>query len=195
MSKQDLMEQLVREVGNCRKCRLWEQAKNPVPGEGSLDASVMFIGEAPGRWEDVEGRPFVGSAGRLLDELLSGIGLKREDVFIGNIVKHRPPNNRDPRRDEVQSCAPYLDRQIQIIKPAIIVTLGRHSTRYILSKVSAEVKGITDVRGRIYNEKLLNLPVRILPTFHPAAALYNPEYGRALEDDFQRLKKELEALA
>ncbi len=195
VSKQELMDELVDEVGQCRRCRLWERAKKAVPGEGSLDASIMFIGEAPGYWEDVKGRPFVGAAGRLLDELLSSIDLNRGDVYISNIIKHRPPNNRDPRRDEVEACSPYLDRQIEIVEPSIILALGRHSARYVLSKLNVKTKGITEVRGRIYVGKLFGFTVRVMPTFHPAAALYNPEYRSALEEDFQRVKKELETLA
>jgi len=194
MSKQELMDELVDEVGQCRRCRLWERAKKAVSGEGSLDASLMFVGEAPGYWEDVKGRPFVGAAGRLLDELLSSIDLNRRDVYISNIIKHRPPNNRDPRKDEVDACSPYLDRQIEIIEPSIILTLGRHSARYVLSKVKVEMKGITEVRGGIYVGKLFGFQVRVMPTFHPAAVLYNPEYRSALEEDFQRVKKELETL-
>ena len=113
MSKRELMDKLVFETSVCRKCHLWEQSNRPVPGDGSLDASLMFIGEAPGYWEDVKGRPFVGAAGKILDELLSGIDLKRGDVYIGNIIKHRPPMNRPPRKGEVEACAPYLDRQIR----------------------------------------------------------------------------------
>ena len=195
MSKQELMDELVDEVGQCQRCRLWERAKKAVPGEGNLDASIMFIGEAPGYWEDVKGRPFVGAAGRLLDELLSSIDLNRGDVYIGNIIKHRPPNNRDPRRDEVEACSAYLDRQIEIVEPSIILTLGRHSAKYVLSKVDVKMRGITEVRGRIYMGKLFGFPGRVMPTFHPAAALYNPGYRSALEEDFQRLKKELETLA
>jgi len=195
MSKQELMDELVDEVGQCQRCRLWERAKKAVPGEGSIDASLMFIGEAPGYWEDVKGRPFVGAAGKLLDELLSSIDLNRGDVYIGNIIKHRPPNNRDPRRDEVEACSAYLDRQIEIVEPLIILTLGRHSARYVLSKVNVRMKGITEVRGRIYVGKLFGFQVRVMPTFHPAAALYNPEYRSSLEEDFQRMKKELETLA
>ena len=195
MSKQELMDELVDEVGQCQRCRLWERAKKAVAGEGSLDASLMLIGEAPGYWEDVKGRPFVGAAGRLLDELLSSIDLNRRDVYISNIIKHRPPNNRDPRKDEVEACSPYLDRQIRTIRPSILLTLGRHSAKYVLSTVDVEMKGITEVRGRIYVGKLFGFMVRVMPTFHPAAALYNPEYRSALEEDFQRVKKELETLA
>jgi DNA polymerase len=192
MPKKELMDELIAEIENCRRCRLWRHAKNPVPGEGSLDTPLVFIGEAPGYWEDIKGRPFVGRAGKLLDELLSNIGLKRDGVYIANVVKHRPLGNRDPRQDEIEACTPYLDRQIQIIKPKIIATLGRHSTRYILFKVNVKVSGITEARGRIYKARLLDLPIKIVPTFHPAAVLYNPDYKSALEGDFKRIKSELE---
>jgi len=138
MSKRELMDELIAEIKVCRKCRLWSSAKSPVPGEGSLDALLMFIGEAPGYWEDIEGHPFVGAAGKLLDKLLTSIGLKRNEVFMGNIVNHRPPGNRDPRMDEIESCGPYLDRQIQIIRPGIIVTLGRYSAKYVLSQANVD---------------------------------------------------------
>ncbi len=190
VSDQELMDNVVARIRVCRKCRLWQYAKNPVPGEGRLETSLMLIGEAPGRSEDLSGRPFVGSAGKLLDRLLSGIGLKREDVYISNIVKHRPPENRGPKADEVKACAPYLDRQIQIIKPKIIATVGKYSTRYILSKVNIGVDGLAAVRGQIYNEP--NLHIKIIPTFHPAAVLYNPAYMPDLEEDFQKIKTELE---
>ena len=191
MLKREFMDKIVNEVRDCRKCRLREHAKNPVPGEGSLNASLMLIGEAPGRSEDLKGRPFVGRAGELLDRLLFSINLKREDVYIANIVKHRPPDNRQPKPDEIEACTPYLEKQIQIIKPGIIATLGNHSTGYILSKVNVEAGGITEVRGRVYNERLFEQPVRIIPTFHPAAALYNPAYLPALEEDFRTIRREL----
>jgi len=194
MSQTELMDKLVDEIRVCRRCRLWNQAKNAVPGEGSLNASLMFIGEAPGFWEDVKGRPFVGAAGKILDELLEGIGFKRDTVYIANIVKHRPPMNRVPKADEVEACVPYLDRQIQIIKPEFIVTLGQHSTGYILSKVNVDVGGITAVRGRIFKGRLFELPVRMIPTFHPAAALYNPKYRSVLVEDFRKIRAELEKI-
>ncbi len=193
MSKQELMDEVVAEIRDCRKCRLFRHAKNPVPGEGSPDAALMLIGEAPGYQEDIKGRPFVGRAGKLLDMLLSGIGLARGDVYISNIVKHRPPENRAPKTDEIEACTPYIDRQIQIIKPEIIVTLGNHSTGYILSKVNIKSEGITGVRGRLYKERLFDLQVRIIPTYHPAAVLYNPAYLSSLEEDFRRVKAELAA--
>ena len=193
-AKKELMEELIAEVNVCRKCQLWRHAKNAVPGEGSLDAQVMFIGEAPGYWEDLKGRPFVGAAGRLLDELLSSIGLRREEVYIGNVVKHRPPGNRDPKPDEVEACTPYLDRQIKIIQPKVLVTLGRHSTGYIFSRVGLKFRGITEVRGRVYLKRLFGMPIQILPMFHPAAALYNPNYKVVLAEDFKRLRAILESL-
>lgn len=185
--------EVVEEVRVCRKCRLYKNARNPVPGEGDIDAKLMLIGEAPGYQEDIEGRPFVGRAGKLLNMLLSGIGLEREEVYITNVVKHRPPDNRAPVRDEIEACTPYLERQIRIIKPKVIATLGNHSTGYILSKANKGSGGITGVRGRIFKEMLFGLEVKIIPTYHPAAALYNPGYRSVLEEDFQKIKRELEA--
>jgi uracil-DNA glycosylase family 4 len=192
MSKQDLMREVVAEVVACRGCELWRQRRNPVPGEGNVDAAVMFVGEAPGYWEDVKGRPFVGAAGELLDEFLSGIGFSRGDIYIANILKCRPPENRDPSSDEVAACTPFLNRQIQIIGPRLIVTLGRHATSYVLSEAGFPVEGITKLHGRTFAARLLGLQLVVIPTFHPAAALYNVKYRGGLEDDFQIVKSELE---
>jgi len=161
--------------------------KHAVPGEGPLNARVMLIGEAPGRVEDEEGRPFVGAAGRLLNELLSMAGLSRGEVYITNLVKCRPPNNRDPMPDEVESCRQYLVSQILIIKPRILVTLGRHSTREILSMSGRKVDNVGSVRGRVHRVRISDLEVVVLPTYHPAAALYNPRLRRIIEEDFARL--------
>ena len=160
MSKKELMDDLITAVEACRGCRLWSHARNPVPGEGSLEAALMFVGEAPGYWEDVKGRPFVGRAGKLLDELLSSISLERKNVYIANVVKHRPPENRDPRQDEIKACTPYLDRQIEIIRPKVISPLGRHATRYLLSKANIELKGITEARGRVHRADLFGFPLK-----------------------------------
>ncbi len=191
MSKQELMEEVATEIMACRKCTLWKKRRNPVPGEGDFNADVMFIGEAPGYWEDVKGAPFVGSAGEILDEMLSKIGLSRDRVYIGNILKCRPPENRDPLASEIQACVPYLNQQIRIIKPKIIVTLGRHSTSYILSKWGLETGGITKLHGREYEVELLGFRVLVIPMYHPAAVLYNPKYRTGLESDFQLLGREL----
>jgi uracil-DNA glycosylase family 4 len=194
MSKQELMEEVTTEIAACRKCGLWKKRKNPVPGRGDLNADVMFIGEAPGYWEDRKGEPFVGAAGEILDKMLSKIGLSRDRVYIGNILKCRPPENRDPSASEIKTCAPYLDQQISIIRPKFIVTLGRHSTSYILSKCGLETEGITRLHGRKYEVELLGFQALVIPMYHPAAVLYNPKYRRDLEIDFQLLGRELERL-
>lgn len=190
--KTELMNHLIDEIKDCRRCRLWQKATNPVPGEGSFKARLMLIGEAPGYWEDMKGRPFVGAAGRVLTELLHQINLSRDQVFIGNIVKHRPPNNRAPRVDEVMACAPYLDKQIVIINPQIIVTLGRHATKYLLSKENIRVDRISQVRGRVFTIKLDKQPYYVMPTFHPAALLYNARYKPEIQQDFLKIRQLLD---
>ena len=192
MSKQSLMKVVATEVKACHRCELWKNRQNPVPGEGNIEAVVMLVGEAPGYWEDVKGRPFVGAAGKLLDETLSEAGLSRGEVYITNVLKCRPPENRDPLAGEIVSCTPFLDRQIQIIKPRLIVTLGRHSTSYILSKAGVEVEGITQLHGRTFEIGLLGFRVLVIPTYHPAAALYNVKYRDEIKRDFQLVKLELE---
>jgi len=192
MSKQDLMEQVDGEVKACRKCGLWKGRKNAVPGEGNLKAAVMFVGEAPGYWEDVKGRPFVGAAGKLLDESLSSVGISRSEVYITNVVKCRPPENRDPLSSEIETCTPYLDRQIKIVEPKFIVTLGRHATSYILPKAGIETEGISKIHGKIYEGSLLGFKVFIIPMYHPAAILYNAKYRGEFNKDFQLLKLRLE---
>jgi len=192
IERKERMEQVNKEIRECQKCELWRQRKNPVPGEGSLNPRVVFIGEAPGYWEDVKGRPFVGAAGKLLDEMIRRIGLSRETVYITNILKCRPPKNRDPRPEEIKACTPFLEKQLEILKPEIIVTLGRHSAIYFLSKLGYSVRGITTVRGKIYYARLWDRNVRILPTFHPAATLYNVKLKDSLSKDFNLLKMEIE---
>jgi DNA polymerase len=189
MIKTEVMTDLVNEIRNCQRCRLWQNTSNPVPGEGTLEARLMLIGEAPGYWEDLKGRPFVGAAGRVLTELLNKINLSRDQVFIGNIVKHRPPNNRAPRVDEVRACAPYLDRQILIINPKLIVTLGRHATKYLLSKKNIQVDRISQLRGRIFPIKLAEQPYYVMPTYHPAALLYNASYKPETQQDFLKIQQ------
>jgi DNA polymerase len=151
----------------------------------------MFIGEAPGYWEDVKGKPFVGAAGKFLDTLLSIADLSRENVFIGNILKCRPPKNREPSPDEIKKCTPYLNRQTQLIQPKIIVALGNYSTSYIFSKATLPFNGITQAHGKFYKISTLDMRATIFPTFHPAAALYHPKYKEQLINDFQTLKNKL----
>ena len=185
----DSLEKVREEVLSCKKCKLWQTRTNPVPGEGNPKAEIMFIGEAPGENEDKEGRPFVGAAGKLLTQLIKDVlGLSREDVFITNLVKCRPPNNRDPEEDEIIACSPYLDRQIDLIMPKIIVTLGRHSTKYIFNKMGENFHSITKVRGKPYVWNYKGKEIIVFPTYHPAAALYNPNLRKTLEEDFKRIK-------
>ncbi|HDN79218.1 MAG: uracil-DNA glycosylase [Chloroflexi bacterium] len=179
------LEKLYEEIRNCHKCRLAESRTNAVPGEGPEDAQIMFIGEAPGFHEDRQGRPFVGAAGRFLDQLLESIGIKREEVYICNVIKCRPPGNRDPLADEIKACAPYLDRQIEIIKPRLIVTLGRFSLAKFLPKAS-----ISKVHGQLIRVGDLTC----YPVFHPAAALHQPRWKSAVEEDFRRIPEILKQL-
>ncbi|MEM3162114.1 MAG: type-4 uracil-DNA glycosylase [Candidatus Bathyarchaeia archaeon] len=185
------LDAVASDVKACQKCALWKTRRSAVPGEGSPNAEVMFVGEAPGYWEDIKGRPFVGAAGKLLDSLLAEACLSRDRIFIGNVLKCRPPGNRDPLPSELNACTPYLDRQIQAIKPKIIVTLGNHSTASLFSKAGLQFNSITQVRGKFYKSKLLNLEVTIFPTLHPAAGLYSARYKQVLIEDFKRLKEHL----
>ena len=167
---------LKADLGNCTRCKLCNGRKNIVFGEGSGNARLMFIGEGPGRDEDVEGRPFVGEAGQLLTRIIeNGIGIKREEVYICNIVKCRPPGNRDPEKDEINSCIPFLKKQIEIIKPEVICTLGRIAARELLNR---EFK-ITMERGRW--QTYMNIP--LMPTYHPAYILRNPGNERRLKGE------------
>ncbi len=179
------LESLYEEIKRCTKCRLHQSRTKAVPGEGPENARIMFIGEAPGFHEDRQGRPFVGAAGQFLDELLASIGLKREEVYICNVIKCRPPGNRDPLKDEIEACEPYLDRQLEIVKPRLVVTLGRYSLAKFLPKAS-----ITKVRGQpIKVGKIICYPV-----LHPAAALHQPKWRETLEEDFKRIPQILEEL-
>ena len=193
MSKEKLIKEINAEVAACVKCRLWKQRRHAVPGDGDIDTEIMFIGEAPGRQEDLMGLPFVGAAGKIFDELLHNIGLSREKVYITNIVKCRPPVNRDPAAEEIATCTGlYLARQIQIIRPRFLVLLGRYSAAFVLSKAGIWVGGITRVHGKVYKISPFGFPVVAIPVFHPAAALYNVKYRDLLVEDFGVLKSEIE---
>ncbi|MCE4628547.1 MAG: uracil-DNA glycosylase [Desulfurococcales archaeon] len=185
--REEEYKRLVEEIRNCTKCRLHATRKNPVPGEGPLDADIMLVGEAPGKREDELGRPFVGRAGELLNALLGLAGLRREDVYITNVVKCRPPGNRDPREDEIAACLPYLIRQIQIIAPKVIVALGRHAGRTLYSLAGKKWPGIKRAHGRAIPARIAGVSVTLYATYHPAAALYNPELRSVLEEDFRKL--------
>ncbi len=179
---------LEEEIRRCRRCPLYKFRRNAVPGEGNRNAEVMFVGEAPGAMEDKEGRPFVGAAGKLLTELLEGIGLRRRDVYITNIVKCRPPHNRDPREEEIKACLPYLRRQIKLVEPRVIVALGRHAARTLFSEAGLEWRSMSRQHGVAVEAVVNGERVILFPTYHPAAALYNPGLRGVLEEDFRRLK-------
>ena len=178
----DSLEKIAADVRGCPLCKLSRSRKNAVPGEGQLSAKIMFIGEAPGRSEDEKGRPFVGAAGRILDELLKKAGIERSEVFITNIVKCRPPNNRVPKEDELTACRPYLDRQIALIKPKVICILGRTAYSSLLGGSS-----ITANRGKIVERA----DQKYFLTFHTAAVIYNKGLLSALEADLKKLAVEI----
>src|SRR5689334_10891797 len=183
MSAAEELAQIAAEVNVCTLCKLHRGTIKAVPGEGPADAKIMFIGEAPGFNEDRQGRPFVGAAGQFLEELLGLAGLRRADVFIGNVVKHRPPNNRDPEPDEIAACAGYLDRQIAAIDPRVIVTLGRYSmARWFPGEKISRIHG----QPRVVGGRL------IVPMMHPAAALHQVQNRPLIEADFRRLPEFLE---
>lgn len=182
LDKQTELKKLCREIKKCQGCSLCNLANNAVPGEGNPEAEIFFIGEAPGYYEDQQGRPFVGAAGQLLDRLLQKINLQRSAVFIANMIKHRPPNNRDPQKEELLACSNWLDKQLTIIKPRIIVTLGRFS----MQKFIANGK-ISQIHGQPRAIRFDKKEILVVPFFHPAAALRNQEVMSQFERDFLRL--------
>lgn len=166
-----------------------ESRRRAVPGEGNRNSIAVFIGEAPGEKEDEQGRPFVGAAGKFLTELIESIGFRRQDFYITNIVKCRPPGNRDPLDDEIQTCLPYLLRQLGLLKPRIIIALGRHAGRVLFSLTGLKWISMTAHHGKVFNAKLLGLEIKIIPTYHPASALYNPSLKKIVEEDFKNTIK------
>ncbi len=195
-SKADKMREIKDEVLGLSSSPLYAYRTSntyfPVIGEGSYDAKIMFIGEAPGRNEAKTGRPFCGAAGKILDELLASIGLLRKDIYITSIVKDRPPENRDPLPEEIKAYGPYLDRQIEIIKPEVLVTLGRYSTYYVMERcgLASEVCPIGSAHGNLFKGVTPDgRAVSILPLYHPAAAIYQRSLKETLIKDFTIVKK------
>lgn len=184
-NKESAMALLREEIGDCRRCKLSQKRTHIVFGEGNPDARLMFIGEAPGREEDVQARPFVGEAGMLLTRLIEKMGLKREDVYIANIVKCRPPMNRDPEKDEIQQCREFLERQIDIIRPDIIMSLGRIAASTLMGN---EKLKITAIRGKIFDYR----GIPLVPTFHPAYLMRNPKDKWLTWNDAQKVLERLE---
>jgi uracil-DNA glycosylase len=177
------LEAYAAETSACTRCRLAEGRTQVVFGAGNPDADLMFVGEAPGFHEDQQGVPFVGQAGKLLDSLLAGIGLTREDVFIANVLKCRPPGNRDPAPDEIEACERHLFRQIELIEPTVVATLGNFATKLLSGKPT----GITRVHGQEQETHVGGRQVLLYPLYHPAAALYTPAMLNVLQEDFRRL--------
>ena len=189
MNTKGRISEIADEIRSCSKCGLSNEATRGVPGEGNPDAEVIVLGEGPGREEDEQGRPFVGRGGQKLDEIMRSASLSRDSVFITNVVKHRPPDNRNPRTDEVRACRPFLEAQISAIDPSIILTLGNTATREILDTR----EGITSIRGEFFSWRD---GVRVLPTFHPSYLLRNPSGNPKspedqMCDDMLALKKEI----
>ncbi len=183
-----MLEEIEEEIRRCRRCPLWRGRTHAVPGEGSASAQLMVVGEAPGKQEDELGRPFVGKAGQLLNEALKRCALKREDIYITNVVKCRPPNNRNPSAEEIKNCMPHLHRQMDAIAPRIIVTLGNVATSSLLPVFGFAPEKISIIHGDIMESALHRM--NIVPTFHPAACIYNP----ALKQDFMRDFEKVERL-
>ena len=185
MSKQEELKALHQKWFKECKCRLKESATQPVPGDGPANARVVFIGEAPGKAEDLEGKPFVGAAGKFLNEMLESIKFKREDVYITNVVKYRPPNNRDPLPEEKEACSKWLEEEIKIINPKLIVFLGRHSLQNFFPN-----EKISEVHGKILKKKT-KIGDTFFALYHPAAALYNGSMREVLIEDFKKIPKVL----
>lgn len=183
--KEERLREIARQIADCTKCPLYKAARNPVPGEGNPEAPVVFVGEAPGRHEDLQGRPFVGRAGQLLEESLISIGLSREDVFITNVLHHRPPGNRDPTTEEVEACRPYFLEQLEVIQPKVVVALGRFALNIFLPEAK-----ISKSRGKM--KKVDGYDFILFPIYHPAAALRSGSLKADYEEDFRKLGKVLE---
>lgn len=187
MAKEEKLKDIAGQVAKCTRCDLYKKATKPVPGDGSPDAKIMFIGEGPGYHEDQQGLPFVGAAGKLLDQLLQSIEVERKEVFIGNVIKHRPPGNRDPLPEEIEACRSFLDEQIQTIEPKIIVTLGRFSMNKFLPG-----EKISQIHGKARYVNFLGKKYVVIPMYHPAAALRSGRIMEEVKEDFQKIKMFIE---
>jgi len=186
-AKIEKMNHITSEARSCLGCELGEYRKNVVMGSGSLDAEIMLVGEAPGRKEDESGLPFVGSAGKLLDNLLVSAGLSRDEIFIGNILKCRPPDNRRPKKTEIDSCKEYLIRQLEIIKPKVLAPMGNSALSFFQSLYGLEEIVIGDAHGKLYDVNASWGTVKLIPLYHPAAAIYKRDLLGELMEDMKKL--------
>lgn len=185
----ETLDDIRRDLGDCRRCKLWSTRTNIVFGEGNPQTRLMFVGEGPGADEDLSGRPFIGRAGQLLTRMIEAMGLSRDEVYIANVVKSRPPENRNPERDEVSACLPFLRRQIAVVRPRLIVTLGNPATQALLETTV----GITRLRGQFHDYP--RLPgIRVMPTFHPAYLLRSPDKKREAWEDLKKVRDFLQQI-
>ncbi len=185
------LKKIKEEIINCRKCSLYKTRNYPVIGEGNHQAKIVFVGEGPGSSEDRTGYPFCGAAGKILDELLNAVEIKREEVYICNILKCRPPGNRDPQKEEIEACVPYLEKQIEIIKPEVVCPLGRFAMEFLMEKfgLKDQIQGISKIHGKVFESRSLFQKITLIPFYHPAVATYNANMKEVLKKDFQVLKK------
>jgi uracil-DNA glycosylase family 4 len=188
------LNDLRKEAEQCTRCSLWKTRHSVVFGDGTPDASIMFIGEAPGKNEDLQGRPFVGRAGAIFESLLTSIGVSRANVYICNILKCRPPGNRNPQPIEIKTCTPFLDKQIAVIQPKIIGMLGNFASAYILEKYGIPPKPIGVIHGKIFRIKSLTFETMLIPLYHPAAAIYNPALKNLLFEDCKKINSYLKTI-
>ena len=192
-SIENQLEKIKQKVLACKECSLYKDRIYPVIGEGNHQAKIMFVGEAPGASESKTGHPFCGSSGKILDQLLNSIDVKREDIYITNLLKDRPPKNRDPKIEEIKACYPYLKEQIKIIKPKIISPLGRHAMQFLMQEfgLEEEIQLISKIHGQVFQTNQLFKGIKLIPLYHPAVAIYNINMKSILIEDFQILKNNL----
>jgi uracil-DNA glycosylase len=195
MANQDLLKEIEDQLNNIVELPLKETSKNLVFGKGSPSAKIMFIGESPGNNEDIQGIPFVGAAGKNLDKLLNSVGLSLDSVYVANILKYRPPENRNPLPDEIKLHTPWLLKQIQIIKPSVICSLGNYATKFFLAKGEVDKMdkqpGITSLHGKVKEMDFFGLKIKLIPLFHPAAIIYNQKLKPLWEEDMEIVKREV----
>lgn len=188
MTKQKQINQLTSQIQNCQKCPLYKTRNQPLVGDGSINSQILIIGEAPGYYENLSGKAFQGSSGKIFDQLLNLINLKREDVYIANVLKCHPPKNHNPRPEEIKACINYLYQQIKIIKPKIILTLGKFASENIFEKCHLKFSKITQMHGQIFKIKTSYGNTKIVPLYHPARACYNNNMQSILKKDFLKIK-------
>ena len=187
------LEALRREVITCRKCDLWRKRDKPVFGEGPSNARIMLGGLGPGYHENIQGRPFVGPAGKLLEKLLAIVGLKREEVYITNVIKCYLPDNK-PKESEIKVCGPYLEKQIDLIKPRMIITLGNVATQYLFDKFGLKLEPMNRLHGKVFMISNLRYQLKLIPMYHPAAALRNPPLLEVVRNDWKKIKPLIQKL-